>query len=745
MPPFTLWNYLWRALGMALRAYREGRLSASPRRWLIDLRHLYGVMRGRLRDDVAEADPLLGVTTASGAPVSLADWRARITAESRAELQTFLGSSSRLILPRADRPLVSVVIVLFNRAELTLRCLRSLERTSGAVPIEVILVNNASTDETPALLAQIGGTTIVQFDENRGFLLGCNVGSRSASGQYILLLNSDTELLADTLAAAVEVLQTDDSIGAVGARLVLPDGSLQEAGSIIWRDGSCLGYGRGEDPGAPQYSFARDVDFCSAAFLLTPRAVFERLGGFDAIYVPAYYEDTDYCARLWQAGYSVRYDPRIIVRHYEFGSSCTSQDAITQQLAHRSLFVSRHHKWLEAQREFAPDAELDARVHSANRRRILVFDDRVPHTALGSGFPRALELIRTLVALGWEVTLYPLWIKDEPWPEVYQELPRSVEVMTGWGPERVPAFMAERASFYRIVLVSRSHNLDRLSDVLGPPTAWFPETRIIFDAEALQVSREAMRRRIDGVALSETDLEREIDNELRDVAGMDAVITVSALEGERLARAGRPVHVITHQVRPNPGSRSFSSRLGFLFVGAFSEHSPNADSILWFCDQVFPRLRSRLRDAAVTIAGHAPPRRVMALRGYGVDVRQDVQDLSPLYDAARVVIAPTRFAAGIPLKVIHAAAAGVPVVCTGILGRQLGWHKGIELLIADGAEEFTEACTMLHDNETLWRSLREAALARVARDHSPESFSAAVARCLEQTLAADPLAAAHAP
>jgi GT2 family glycosyltransferase len=678
-------------------------------------------------------------------PSSLEDWRAQITAESHAQLASFLSSPSRLVLPRADHARVSIVIVLFNRAELTFRCLRSIAATADGMAIEVILVDNASSDETLALAARIDGATTVRFEENRGYLAGCNVGARSARGTHVLLLNSDTELVPGTLAAAVDALEGNDRVGAVGARLILPDGSLQEAGSIIWRDGSCLGYGRGEDPEGAPYAFTRDVDFCSAAFLLTRRSLFEQLGGFDTVYAPAYYEDADYCARVWQAGYRVRYDPRVTVRHYEFGSSRSNEHAITQQLARRSLFVARHHGWLRGRREFAPAAALDARVHGSDRRRILVFDDRVPHTALGSGFPRAVELVRTLVALQWEVTFYPLWIVDEPWEEVYSELPRSVEVMTGLGPAGAKTFLRERAGLYRVVLVSRSHNIDRLRAALGPPESWCPDTPIVYDAEAVQASREAMRRRIGGTGVAQHDLEDAIGMELRNITAFDAVITVSALERECLARTGRPVHLITHQVRPQPGCRSFKDRSGFLFVGAFGEQSPNADSILWFCANVLPRLRALLGPVGVTIAGHAPPPEVIALGDQGVRVLPDVADLSPIYNAARVVIAPTRFAAGIPLKVIHAAAAGVPVVCTHLLAQQLTWRHGIELLAADDAADFTHECASLHEDTKQWQAIRRAALDRVAKDHSPEAFTAAVAQCLEQTLVAGPRAAGNRP
>ena len=291
--------------------------------------------------------------------------------------------------------------MLFNRAELTLRCLQSITVTSGDIPIEVILVDNASTDRTSTLLDRVSGATVVRLKENLGYLQGCNRGAHQATGTHVLMLNSDTELTPGALARAVETLEADTSVGAVGGKLILPDGSLQEAGSIIWRDGGCTGYGRGDDPDAPHCMFVRDVDFCSAAFLLTPRLLFHRLGGFDETFAPAYYEDADYCMRLWQAGFRVLYQPRVNINHYEFGSSGTA-GAIELQTRNRAAFVSRHADWLRTRPPFASSAILKARAHT-EARRLLLFDDWVPHEVLGSGFPRALALIRTLLTLGWQV------------------------------------------------------------------------------------------------------------------------------------------------------------------------------------------------------------------------------------------------------------------------------------------------------------------------------------------------------
>src|SRR5262249_49150232 len=156
----------------------------------------------------------------------------------------------------------------------------------------------------------------IRNSENRNFLLAVNQAALEARGRYLLLLNNDAQLLPGSLRAALDTIESEPGIGAVGGRLILFDGSLQEAGSIIWRDGSCLGYGRGDNPFASSYMFRRDVDYCSGAFLLTPLELWKKLGGFDEAFVPAYYEETDYCVRLWEHGFRVVYEPAAVLMHY---------------------------------------------------------------------------------------------------------------------------------------------------------------------------------------------------------------------------------------------------------------------------------------------------------------------------------------------------------------------------------------------------------------------------------------------
>jgi cellulose synthase/poly-beta-1,6-N-acetylglucosamine synthase-like glycosyltransferase len=193
-------------------------------------------------------------------------------------------------------PRASIIIPVFNKAEFTFQCLRSLLREVDLNETEIIVVNNASTDETAELLARFGKLIhVINNEENRGFVDACNQGADVARGRHLVFLNNDAVVLTGWLDELIQTIETDETIGAVGSLFLYPDGRVQEAGAILWRDGSAFHYGWGGAADDPRFSFARDVDYCSGASLLVRRDLFQQLGGFDRRYAPAYYEDADIC------------------------------------------------------------------------------------------------------------------------------------------------------------------------------------------------------------------------------------------------------------------------------------------------------------------------------------------------------------------------------------------------------------------------------------------------------------------
>ena len=646
-----------------------------------------------------------------------------------ARLDAFLSGQAAIALPHSEQPDVSIVLVLYNQAELTFACIASIVETLVGAPfeVEVVIVDNGSTDKTTALLDRLDGAKLLRNGANLHFLRAVNLAAGAVRGRTILLLNNDAQLLPGAVSAALRTLDSDPDIGAVGARIILPDGTLQEAGSIIWQDGTCSGYARGEAPSSSDVMFQRDVDYCSGAFLLTPTALFRDMGGFDERFAPAYYEETDYCVRLWEAGRRVVYDPEAVILHYEFGSSAPGGEALRLQAANQAIFVAQHKAWLSTQYPVSPLNVLVARRARSKAPRILMLEDRVPKPELGSGYPRANRLAHELLEAGADVTFYPMSHFKEDWNGVRRALDKRIEIQILAEASRLNHYLRSRTGEFDAMLVCRPHNMESLLTVIGPERQLLGDVTMLYDAEALFVTRTLQKREDAGDAAPDDERRRLIAEEVALTRLARTVISVAPAEQATFEDFGvRHVNLIGHALEDEPIPTSFDERDQIVFLGAMREdHAPNTDSVRWFVAEVLPRLRQLLDkpDLRLTVIGHATAKTIEAMDGKALNLVGQVDDLAQALARAKLMVVPTRFAAGIPHKVHHSAMLGIPMVATGLIAGQVGWQDGREILVADDAAAFASACARLYGDRDLWRSLRASALARARIDCSPELFT----------------------
>lgn len=647
--------------------------------------------------------------------------------QGHARLHQLLQGGEQLAYPAVEHPTVSFIVVLHNRAHLSLLCLESIIANAGT-SYELIVVDNASTDETGLMLDRLQGATVIRNQTNVGFGPACMQAAACAVGEYLCFFNNDALLGPAAISAALANFAHDD-VGAVGGKILLANGALQEAGNIVWSDGSALGYGRGDDPQAPPYEFRRPVDYCSAVFLLTPRRLFAELGGFSSEFAPAYYEDTDYCMALWQRGFQVIYEPLAVIRHYESATSGGNEFAQAPMAEHQKKFL---HKWSAVlQQHYAPGLSQisAARIAAgASGLQILYIDDRIPHRNLGSGYPRSNDILRELVALGHHVTcstlMFPLQ-RDE-----YSDIPREIELFDG---------LRNRATLIKdycrcsdVVWVSRPHNLHVLLTqcLAGASTRNF---RLIYDAEAIFAERAQQKRALGGPCADEDGTY----DEFALARSADTVVVVSESDRTAMLQSGvRSVHVIGHRLSPVPTSTRFAERDTFLFVGGVhGSDNPNADSIRYFCRAVWPAVQ-KATGASFVVAGYGTDKVLGDLNGPTVRVLGAQENLRPLYEQARAFVVPTRYAAGLPFKAHEAAAFGVPLVVSDIIARQMKWRDGIDYLVAGDADTFAQQCSRLYGDEALWQALRANALQRVIDELSPDAFAESIWSVLNEVLAA---------
>ena len=724
-------------------AVAQGYVNTASWKVTRPLRLATRLLRGqRLRPEGLPIEPTATPTAAEPAqpaavvaPDAPAPMAARKTAMRdlfAARLRAFLAGSETLRLPRAEQPDVSVILVLHNQADLTFACLGSIVETLAGAPfgVEVVIADNGSTDDTGTLLERVEGATVLTERANLHFLKAVNAAARQARGRAILLLNNDAQLLPGAVASALAILDADDGVGAVGGRIILPDGTLQEAGSIIWRDGACSGYARGEPPETPDVMFQRDVDYCSGAFLLTPTPLWRQMGGFDERFAPAYYEETDYCARLWQAGRRVVYDPNAVILHYEFGSAGNDADALRLQAANHAVFVAGHEDWLAGQFTASPLNVLAARTGRSAAPRILVIEDRVPRAELGTGYPRINRLLHELVAAGAQVALYPMFRHAETWHGVRRALDKRIEVLISGDKAQLRAYLVARRGHFDAILVCRPTNMAAFIEAVGSERDLIGAATVLYDAEALFVTRDLQRREADGDAVPHDERQRMVAAEVTLTRLADTVVSVSPAEQAVLEDYGaRDVRLLAHALDEQPVPTGWAERDQIVFLGAIGEDAaPNADAVRWFAAEILPGLRQALDrpELRLTVVGRNAAPTVAALDGDALDLLGMVDELPPALARARVMVVPTRFAAGIPHKAHQAAMLGIPMVVTSLIARQLDWQAEAELLVADDPAAFAAACARLYADAALWERIRAAALARVRLDCAPEAFTRTV-------------------
>jgi glycosyltransferase involved in cell wall biosynthesis len=439
---------------------------------------------------------------------------------------------------------------------------------------------------------------------------------------------------------------------------------------------------------------------------------------------PAYYEDSDYCMQAWEAGYSVLYEPKAVIRHYESASSDGNEAAKPAMAINQQKF---REKWNDRLRKHLPYSTANiqrARISaSSHALKILYIEDRIPHRHLGSGFPRSNDILCHLVKQGHRVTCASFTSRLRE--NEYGDIPRDVELLDG---------VSQRERLFReyvpssdIVWVSRPHNMAAFLKGRAEKGV-SSRARVIYDAEAIFAERDWRQAEILGSEISSTLKTAWLDRELALAKAADAVVVVSERDRETMVSGGvRHVSIVGHQVCANPTGAAFEERRTFLFVGAMhGTDSPNADSMRYFCGSIWPVVR-QATGAELIIAGYGADAALSDCKADGVRILGRQDDLTSLYNEARVFVAPTRFAAGIPYKAHEAASFGVPLVVSNLIGEQLGWLHGDECLMAGNAIAFAGECCRLYQDPNLWTRLRSNALLRVINDLSDEVFGKAVA------------------
>lgn len=595
-------------------------------------------------------------------------------------------------------PEVSIVIPVYNQFEYTYNCLKSILSNSGEITYEVIIANDNSTDITTQITEIVKNIKVITNQENLRFLKNCNHAAKAARGKYIFFLNNDTQVQPNWLQPLVDLMEHNLDIGLTGSKLVYADGRLQEAGGILWKDGSAWNYGNRSNPEDPEYNYVKEVDYISGAAIMIRKTLWEEIGGFDERFAPAYCEDSDLAFEVRRHGYQVVYQPLSVVVHYEGVSNGTDIESGQKayQVVNQKKFLDKWREILEKEHFSNAEHVFLARDRSRSKPILLMVDHYVPQYDKDAGSRTVLQYLKMFVHMGYHVKFIgDNFYRHEPYTTVLQQM--GIEVLYGsYYANNWKKWIKENGSYISFVFLNRPHISVKYIDYIRNQTT----AKIIYYGHDLHFLREMRRYELTKDKKAQNDSKDWREKELKLMHQADVVYYPSNIEIKEIAKIDSTIYAkaivayIFEDIKVE--KYLFEKRKDIMFVGGFT-HTPNVDAVLWFVNSILPIVRKKVPDIQFIIIGSNPPEEVKNLADHSVIVKGFVSDeeLKQYYRNCRLSVVPLRYGAGIKGKVVEAMSYGIPVVTTSVGAEGIVGAEEI-LCIADTEQMLGEKLAELY-------------------------------------------------
>lgn len=644
--------------------------------------------------------------------------------------------------------ITSIIIPIFNCFIYTKQCIETLLSQINNT-IEIIIINDASTEDNIYKYFDSINTKVkvIHNEKNKGFLKSCNTGAKSAQGRYLLFLNNDTIPQENWLENLLEIFEKDEKVSAAGAKLIYPDGKLQEAGGIIFNDGSGYNYGRNDDPNNYKYNYVREVDYCSGACLLVRKDVFEKIDGFDEQFTPAYYEDTDLCFAIRKLGYKVIYQPKSNVIHFE-GASC-GRDVTTGIKKYQEINkIKFFEKWKKELIHQYPPIKKNVGLATDRKKgkKILIFYHHLPTFDRDSGAFRLFNILKILVNEGNRITfLVDNQLLEEE--KRYKEKLEDMGIMVINFPEfKQRKFISTRKlrkkGFIKHLFQTY---LFQAYDIL-----WFVQYRMahkyldlskkkfinahyITDSVDLHFLREKREAEFSNDKKKLKRVMRTKKKELSVFKKSDIVIAITEKEKQIINKECPAIRV---EVVPNihpiiKNNKNFNERKNLLFIGGYI-HSPNPDAVKYFMSKIFPLIKTKIKNVKFYVVGGEYPKHfINKYPDKDIIFTGPVNSTQVYLQKCKILVAPLRYGAGMKGKVGEAMSSGIPVVTTSIGAEGMGLIDEENILIADTPEKFTNKVASIYYDKDLWNKISINGKKYIETHFSPEIVGKSIRKVID--------------
>lgn len=585
-----------------------------------------------------------------------------------------------LVFPEVNDPDVSIIIPVYNQFAYTYNCLKSiLEQTGSTVRYEVILADDCSTDDTKRLLELVKNIKVIRNQKNLLFLRNCNHAAASARGRYLLFLNNDTQVQENWLEPLMRLLKQNPFIGMTGSKLIYPDGRLQEAGGIIWNDGSAWNYGNRQEADRPEFNYVKEVDYISGASLMIRKKLWQEIGGFDERYAPAYCEDSDLAFEVRKRGYFVVYQPQSVVVHFEGISNGKDENRRKNKTVQPKQNIKQYQaenskklrdKWSDVLKEHYPNAHhvFRARERSKGKPVILFIDHYIPQYDKDAGSKTVYQYLKLFVKKGFQVKFIgDNFYRQEPYASKLEQM--GIEVLYGgYYQSHIFQWLDRNHQEIDFVFLNRPHISIKYIDYFYNKT----NVNIIYYGHDLHYLRNLREYRLtkDAAKLREAKAWKKKEMYLLEKANVSYYPSSVEIEEIHKLNANIRVKAVTAYAFDSwlkDLEMDFSKREGILFVGGFV-HEPNIDAVRWFVKEIYPKIRGKCQMPFYIVGSNATKEIVQLDGRNGICVKGYLteEELHKLYQSCRIAVVPLRYGAGVKGKVVEAVYQGVPVVTTSV-------------------------------------------------------------------------------